>query len=110
MPQQCKSSVLHFPRDITDLFNQFKSGEQGNKPVDGRILLENIGKVLHEKLKESKSNEKKEEATTTESKPTILPLNSLFEQFQTMFQSSTVSATAAIEEKKKIDECFERLT
>jgi len=79
MPQQCKPSGLRFPRDITDLFNQFKSGEQANKPVDGRILLENIGKVLHEKLKESKSNEKKEEATTMESKPTILPLNNLFD-------------------------------
>ena len=35
---------------ITEMLNQFKSGEQADKPVDHNLLLENVGKFLREVL------------------------------------------------------------
>ncbi|UJR27092.1 hypothetical protein I4U23_008393 [Adineta vaga] len=70
---------------INEMLNQFKTGEQANKPVDQHTLLENVGKFLQEILSpfgidcdyfvdkqqgqnqtgQSEMNEKAEEATAT---------------------------------------------
>ncbi|CAF4169761.1 unnamed protein product, partial [Rotaria sordida] len=152
MRQQCAPAAFHIPFDITnflnqfkckelaelievhipeylrtekinEILNQFKTGEQADKPIDETILLENVGKILHEFLsslgincdysvdkqtEEVKSKEEKEETTTnnntsTEPKPTapsataastnLPPLGNLLEQLQTMFAPMFQSQT-----------------
>ncbi|CAF1015751.1 unnamed protein product [Rotaria sordida] len=152
MRQQCAPAAFHVPFDITnflnqfkgkelaefievhipeylrtekinEILNQFKTGEQADKPIDETILLENVGKILHEFLsslgincdysvdkqtEEVKSKEEKEETTTnnntsTEPKPTapsataastnLPPLGNLLEQLQTMFAPMFQSQT-----------------
>jgi len=85
---------------VTEMLNQFKTGEQAEKPVDQSILLENVGKFLREILspfgidcdyfvdsqqttkptEQSETKEKTEEETSTassntstEPKPTVPP-------------------------------------
>ncbi len=122
---------------LKEIINQFKTGEQTDKPIDETFLLDNVGKVLHEILssvdkqtEESKSKEKKEEAasnnSSTEPKTTIPPasasasttappLGNLIEQVQTIFapifqRPTTVTTTSPVDNQKKIDECIERMT
>jgi len=84
---------------INEMLNQFKTGEQADKPVDHNVLLENIGKFLREILspfgidcdyfvdnqqttkptEQAEPKEKTEEAaaasssSSTEPKPTVPP-------------------------------------
>jgi sequestosome 1 len=81
---------------LNEMLNQFKTGEQADKPIDQSILLENVGKFLREILspfgidcdyfvdnqqttKPTETKEKTEEAsaasgnTSTEPKPTPPP-------------------------------------
>ena len=136
---------------ITEMLNQFKTGEQADKPVDHNVLLENVGKFLREVLSPlgidcdyfvdkqqtgaptgpTETTEKTEATasattnTSTEAKPSAPEsasaaapsFGNLLGQLQTMFnpafQAAAASATPTVdqqaEEKKKIDECVERM-
>ncbi|CAF1120019.1 unnamed protein product [Rotaria sordida] len=144
MRQQCAPATFHVPFDINnflnqfkckelaelievhipeylrtekinEMLNQFKTGEQADKPIDETILLENVGKILHEFLssfgincdysvdkqtEEVKSKEKKEETTTnnntsTEPKPTA--------------PSATAASTSASTNLPPLDNLLEQL-
>ena len=98
---------------ITEMLNQFKTGEQAEKPVEQSVLLENVGKFLREVLspfgidcdyfvdnqqtatpksaEQTENNEKTEEATasnntSTEPKPSA----------PTASEASSASAAAGV--------------
>ena len=142
---------------ITEMLQQFKTGEQAEKPVDHNVLLENVGKFLREVLSplgidcdyfvdkqqtdapteaaeksETKASASATTNTSTEAKPSAPEaekassasaaapsFGNLLGQLQTMFNPAFQAAAAAAaatptvdhqaEEKKKIDECVERM-
>ena len=86
---------------INEMLNQFKSGEQADKPVDHNVLLENVGKFLREVLSpfgidcdyfvdNAQNNKPTEEAQTKET--TEEPTASASE-------SASASASASTEPK-----------
>jgi hypothetical protein len=101
---------------INEMLNQFKTGEQADKPVDQSVLLENVGKFLREVLspfgidcdyfvdnqqtpkpaEQTETKEKTEEATannntSTEPKPSAPPT----EEAKSTSASAAAAAAAA---------------
>jgi len=99
---------------VSEMLNQFKTGEQADKPVDHNTLLENIGKFLREVLspfgidcdyfldnqqtakpsEQGESKETTEEEATTSSNTSTEPKPSATPTAEAASASASASATA----------------